>query len=120
VSNLPYISATSTHYGLLCQVSAYPKVEAELFLADAEAIKVCLVERFPTAMNNPAEKEVTSSRYRFPKPIYQYTVLLFFGSNIVASEGEEWKKFRKISAPAFSDVRHLSKVEQIESLIFGI
>ncbi|THU83303.1 cytochrome P450 [Dendrothele bispora CBS 962.96] len=47
--------------------------------------------------------EVTSSRARFPKPVEQYTVLSFFGRNIVASEGEEWKKYRKISAPAFSD-----------------
>ncbi|KAG5637048.1 hypothetical protein H0H81_005999 [Sphagnurus paluster] len=31
-------------------------------------------------------------------------MLSFFGRNIVASEGEEWKKYRKISAPAFSDV----------------
>jgi cytochrome P450 len=28
-----------------------------------------------------------------------------FGKNIVASEGENWKKFRKIVAPAFSEVR---------------
>ncbi|KAK7457059.1 hypothetical protein VKT23_010361 [Stygiomarasmius scandens] len=48
-------------------------------------------------------KEVTSSRARFPKPVRQYTVLTFFGKNIVVSEGEEWKKYRKISAPAFSD-----------------
>jgi cytochrome P450 len=27
-----------------------------------------------------------------------------FGANIVASEGEEWKKYRKIVAPAFSEV----------------
>lgn len=32
-------------------------------------------------------------------------MLSFFGQNIVASEGEQWKKYRKISAPAFSDVR---------------
>jgi hypothetical protein len=28
------------------------------------------------------------------------------GANIVASEGEEWKKYRKIAAPAFSEVRY--------------
>ena len=28
-----------------------------------------------------------------------------YGPNIVTSEGEEWKKYRKISSPAFSDVR---------------
>ena len=27
-----------------------------------------------------------------------------FGPNIVAAEGEEWKKYRKITAPAFSEV----------------
>jgi hypothetical protein len=32
-----------------------------------------------------------------------------FGANIVASEGEEWKKYRKIAAPAFSEVRSDSR-----------
>lgn len=45
------------------------------------------------------------SRARFPKPVEQYGVLAFFGRNIVITEGDEWKKHRKISAPAFSDVR---------------
>lgn len=43
-------------------------------------------------------------RTRFPKPVQQYRILQFWGNNIVASEGEEWKRFRKISAPAFSEV----------------
>jgi hypothetical protein len=34
-----------------------------------------------------------------------YVALAVFGTNIVASEGEEWKKYRKIAAPAFSEVR---------------
>jgi cytochrome P450 len=54
--------------------------------------------------DNPTEKEVTSSRHRFPKPLDHYRLLLVFGTNIVASEGDEWKRFRKITAPAFSDV----------------
>ena len=58
-------------------------------------------------------QEVTSSRSKFPKPVHLYKPLSVFGINIVASEGEEWKKFRKIAAPTFSevrseDVRHLS------------
>lgn len=28
---------------------------------------------------------------------------MFFGGNIVASEGEEWKRHRKICAPSFSE-----------------
>jgi cytochrome P450 len=50
-------------------------------------------------------KEVTTSRSRFPKPVNLYDALSVFGINIVASEGEEWKKYRKIAAPAFSEVR---------------
>jgi cytochrome P450 len=55
-------------------------------------------------LDNFAAQEVTSSRARFPKPTEPYAVLSFYGHNIIASEGEEWKKYRKISAPAFSDV----------------
>ena len=49
-------------------------------------------------------QEVTTSRARFPKPVEDYAILAIFGRNIVASEGEEWKRYRKIAAPAFSDV----------------
>ena len=34
-----------------------------------------------------------------------YKILLAFGPNLVASEGEEWKRQRKLVAPAFSEVR---------------
>ncbi len=37
--------------------------------------------------------------------MYVYEVVTIFGANIVASEGEQWKKYRKIAAPAFSEVR---------------
>ncbi len=36
-----------------------------------------------------------------------YKILLAFGPNLVASEGEEWKRQRKLVAPAFSEVRPL-------------
>ena len=36
----------------------------------------------------------------------QYEVLKFFGSNIVVTEFDEWKRHRKIVAPAFSEVRN--------------
>jgi len=66
-------------------VSVWPS-RTIIYLADATAIK-----------------EVTSSRARFPKPVEVYKVLSVFGRNIVASEGEEWKRFRTITAPAFSE-----------------
>ncbi|KAF9530338.1 cytochrome P450 [Crepidotus variabilis] len=48
-------------------------------------------------------KEVVNSRTVFPKPVELYVFLSFFGKNIVVSEGEEWKIYRKIAAPAFSE-----------------
>ncbi|KAA1472086.1 cytochrome P450 [Dentipellis sp. KUC8613] len=67
-------------------ISAWPTSRTIIFLADAGAIK-----------------EVTMSRARFPKPVERYKVLTFFGRNIVASEHDEWKRYRKVSAPAFSE-----------------
>ena len=51
-----------------------------------------------------------ASRFKFPKPIDHYAILRMFGPNVIASEGEEWKKYRRIAAPAFSEVSsgHLS------------
>ena len=80
-----------------------------MFLADAAAIKVSLrvteklLWKDHYNLDNLTQ-EVTSSRARFSKPVEQYVALSFFGHNIIVSEGEEWKKYRKISAPAFSDV----------------
>jgi len=50
-----------------------------------------------------ATKELMANRARFPKPVWMYGALSYFGPNIVAAEGELWKKYRKISAPAFSE-----------------
>ena len=47
---------------------------------------------------------VSTSRAKFSKDLAHYAVLSIFGANIVVSEGEEWKKYRKIAAPAFSEV----------------
>ncbi|KAJ7340865.1 cytochrome P450 [Mycena albidolilacea] len=70
----------------ITDVCAWPRANKGIVLADAAAIK-----------------DVTLSRARFPKPVHRYESLVFFGRNIVASEGDEWKKYRKVSAPAFSE-----------------
>ena len=48
---------------------------------------------------------IFNSRARFPKPVKSYRILNFFGNNIVTTEFGEWKRYRKIAAPAFSEVR---------------
>jgi len=73
-------------WDILSVVSAYPVTQTHFLIADAAIIK-----------------QVASSRYLFPKPLHQYGPISLFGENIVASDGEEWKRYRKITAPAFSD-----------------
>jgi len=72
-------------WDVVANISVLPS-QVTLSLADAAAIK-----------------EVTAARFRFPKPVWQYKTLSFFGDNIVVSEAEEWKRHRKVAAPAFSD-----------------
>ena len=90
------------------QITAFPRPSCVLYLADAAAIKVRIqlgMKLYPDPPPTLDNQEVTSSRAKFPKPVHLYTPLTVFGINIVASEGEEWKKFRKIVAPTFSEVR---------------
>ncbi|KAF5345431.1 hypothetical protein D9758_013618 [Tetrapyrgos nigripes] len=67
-------------------VSLLPRVKLTLLVADPSVAK-----------------QITSSRIHFPKPVEKYGLLTVFGSNIVASEGNLWKKYRRICAPSFSE-----------------
>ncbi|OCH96535.1 cytochrome P450 [Obba rivulosa] len=46
---------------------------------------------------------ITESRTAFRKPVEKYDVLAFFGKNVVITEGEEWKRQRRITTPLFSE-----------------
>ncbi|KAI0341851.1 cytochrome P450 [Trametopsis cervina] len=76
------------NYGvdIMSITTVLPNVNRSFSIADAAAIK-----------------EITTHRNRFVKPVRQYRALLFYGHNIVASEGDQWKRYRKICAPAFSE-----------------
>lgn len=50
-----------------------------------------------------AIKEITSSRAKFPKPTELYGTLAIYGSNILTTEGELWRRYKKLTAPAFND-----------------
>ncbi|EMD35530.1 hypothetical protein CERSUDRAFT_116271 [Gelatoporia subvermispora B] len=73
-------------WDVISQVHAWPRTTVTYLLADAGAIR-----------------DVANARARFPKPVEQYKILSFYGSNIVITEGDEWKRQRRIAAPAFSE-----------------
>ena len=53
-----------------------------------------------------ALKTIFGSRQQFPKPLERYTIFKYFGGNILVTESDEWKRHRKIVAPAFGEVRN--------------
>lgn len=50
-----------------------------------------------------AIKAIVADRKQFPKPLELYRILSVYGENIVITEGEEWRKHRRIVGPAFSE-----------------
>ncbi|KAG8694806.1 hypothetical protein FRC08_008248, partial [Ceratobasidium sp. 394] len=48
-------------------------------------------------------KQMSISRTTFTKPVKDYGTLDVFGPNLVVTEGDQWKRQRRICAPAFSD-----------------
>jgi cytochrome P450 len=79
--------------------------KADLLVADANIIKVRVHHSLMVTILMPSHfQEITTYRARFPKPVEYYDTLSFFGYNVVASEGETWKKYRKICSPSFSEV----------------
>ncbi|PPQ67222.1 hypothetical protein CVT26_007295 [Gymnopilus dilepis] len=90
-------------WDMVSVVSALPSTMITVNIADADTAQ-----------------EVIASRAHFPKPIKQYRALTFFGHNIVASEDEEWKKYRKITAPAFSDRNNKLVWDETVKIVQGL
>ncbi|KXN85347.1 Cytochrome P450 3A24, partial [Leucoagaricus sp. SymC.cos] len=69
----------------ICQMTFWPSLQHNIYIADAEAIK-----------------DLATTR-RFPKPVHIYDSINLYGQNIVSTDGDLWKKYRKISGPSFSE-----------------
>ena len=47
--------------------------------------------------------QITSRRDDFPKPLKMYRSLNIYGGNVISSEGQLWKKHRKVTSLPFSE-----------------
>lgn len=56
-----------------------------------------------TSFNAELNTQICARRIDFMKPTYAYKVLNHFGRNALSSEGEDWRRQRKIISPAFSE-----------------
>ncbi|KAF5343987.1 hypothetical protein D9758_012923 [Tetrapyrgos nigripes] len=104
LSSLPGLSSSSTFvlgqfqfwlnkrrwydsgWDVCAAISLFPNVKTTYVVGDPEVFK-----------------KIASSRSSFPKSTDRYSVLRVFGRNIVTEEGEEWKKYKRICAPAFNE-----------------
>lgn len=50
-----------------------------------------------------AVAQMALRRHEFQKPIEVYSIVDMFGPSVVTTEGETWKRHRKIVGPAFSE-----------------
>ena len=57
--------------------------------------KLMLIGGFPLSLSSSSE------------PTAMYSMLNFFGNNMVTTEDEEWKRHRKVASPSFHQVRRL-------------
>ncbi|KAJ3325460.1 hypothetical protein HDV06_004319 [Boothiomyces sp. JEL0866] len=66
-------------------------------------------------------QEIIEKKNIFVKPVYLYNIINIYGNNVVTTEGQEWKRHRKISAPNFGEKNnikvHSETVYVVESLI---
>ena len=58
---------------------------------------------FMSCSNAEANIQLTGRRQDFLKPVEIYAIVDIFGPSILTTEGPEWKRHRKIVAPAFSE-----------------
>lgn len=65
------------------------------------SVIICLLMQTCLSMS----QDIQAQRTKFQKPQVYYGALRIYGDNILTAEGESWKRFRKISAPVFTEVR---------------
>ena len=78
----PYVRLNSTIWSTVSVFS--PRIY--LHIADATSIR-----------------HIVADRHKFPKPLELYRILSVYGENVLITEGDEWRKHRKIVGSTFTD-----------------
>jgi cytochrome P450 len=62
--------------------------------------------------NAEVNSQIAARRVEFPKPIKDYRVVNLYGDNLVTVEGSDWRRHRRILAPAFTEKSNALAWEQ--------
>ncbi|KAJ1304158.1 hypothetical protein OPQ81_008558 [Rhizoctonia solani] len=95
---IPYISLGRSHRWQT-KHSTFEAVGADIY----GTASIFPPAAYFTLADPVAIKQVSYPRNSFTKRTENYKILKGFGSNLLVTEGEEWKRQRRIAAPAFSD-----------------
>lgn len=70
----------------------------------ADVLLVCTPGGKHLYVANPgAIVDITTRRLDFPKPLEVYKTLQLYGENVVVTEGQHWRRHRKVTTPSFSE-----------------
>jgi len=73
-------------WNALALISPFPRNDSVIWVSDVGVVK-----------------QIVNDRVLFPKPLERYQAINVYGRNVVTTEGEEWKRHRRVSQPAFSE-----------------
>ncbi|KAF1992032.1 cytochrome P450 [Aulographum hederae CBS 113979] len=93
----PWLSAVEPDSGYVHCYSIYERLGADTYLIVTPGGNVLY------NVDADVNAQITSRRNDFPKPIAMYKSLSIYGRNVVATEGHEWRRHRKITAPPFNE-----------------
>ena len=76
--------------------------------------------RYHILFTSPRQQQIATQHSAFPKPLAVYKLLSVFGPNIVATEGEEWRRHRKIVARSFGETNNRLVWEETTKIVLDL
>lgn len=116
-------------YRHACELVLLPLIGQQLIFYDVQVFSsrgsadvLSLITFFPPSRgfvlaDATAIKHVAMDRSHFPKQTHNYRSLAIFGENAVTTEGEVWRRHRRIVGGSFTEVSPSKRTRRILFLI---